>query len=227
MESFRVTIDRMVMDSNFSGARRFLWALAGVSLAAACAPMQTKVPGAAPDATAPGSLPAGGVAGPYLDLLAAIGPGNPAMQAVAFESARSAWQAAATPQNTLRYGLLLGAPGHVASNPAEAGRMLARLLDTPEGLSPEEIKLARVFLREFEARLALYADLAREREQWEGRLHATESAARAQATASAADSARLRRERDALKEKLDGIAEIERSMMERDAEPVPTPPEAP
>lgn len=214
------------MDLNFGYIQRCLWALMAALPAAACAPLPPKGPGTAQDSMPPSSANFTGVS-TYLDLLSAMGPGNPSLQAATFESARSAWQAAATPQNTLRYGLLLGAPGHLASNPAEAGRLLARLLDAPDGLAPEEVKLARVFLREFEARLALYADLAREREQWEGRLHTTEYAARAQAAASAAESARLRRERDALKEKLDAIAEIERSMMERDTEPVPTPPESP
>jgi chromosome segregation ATPase len=50
----------------------------------------------------------------------------------------------------------------------------------------------------------------------EARLRATETESQARINAMSAELTRLRRERDAIQEKLDAIADIEKSLMERD-----------
>jgi len=66
--------------------------------------------------------------------------------------------------------LALGAAGHAASNPVEARRLILELLAGQPDLAPEEVALASAFLREFDARVTLYADIARQREDFEQQL---------------------------------------------------------
>jgi hypothetical protein len=113
---------------------------------------------------------------------------------------------------------VLGTPGHDDSNPLEASRLLNTLLATPERLSPDELRLASAFQREFTARVSQYADLARTRLETEARLRAAEAETQSRINAMAAEVARMRRERDAIQLKLDAIADIERTLMERDGD---------
>jgi hypothetical protein len=164
----------------------------------------------------------------HLEALDGMTPGDTLRQQATLLGARSAWQQAQTPANVLRYALVLGTPGHDDSNPLEASRLLAGLLAAPEGLSTDELRLATAFQREFTARVQQYADLARTRIDADTRMRATEAEAQARVNAMSADLARLRRERDTIQQKLDAIADIEKSLMERDdgtaASPGPTPP---
>ena len=141
---------------------------------------------------------------------------RPLRQQATLQSARGAWQQAQTPANVLRYALVLGTPGHDDSNPLEASRLLGGLLAAPEGLSTDELRLATAFQREFTARVQQYADLARTRIDADAHMRATETEAQARINAMSADLARLRRERDIIQQKLDAIADIEKSLMERD-----------
>ena len=74
------------------------------------------------------------------------------------------------PRTGCKYALALGAAGRPASNPVEAKRLIAELLAEQHDLQPQEVSLANAYLREFDARVALYADLARQREESERRL---------------------------------------------------------
>jgi hypothetical protein len=152
----------------------------------------------------------------YLEALDDMAAGDVARQQATLLAARSAWQQAATPGNTLRYALVLGTPGHDDSNPLEASRLLNTLLATPGQLSPDELRLASAFQREFTARVSQYADLARARLEAEARLRAVDAETQSQINAMAADLARVRRERDTIQQKLDAIADIEKTLMERD-----------
>jgi hypothetical protein len=152
----------------------------------------------------------------YVEALDDMAAGDLTRQQATLLAARSAWQQAATPANTLRYALVLGTPGHDDTNPLEASRLLAGLLAAPERLSPDEVKLAAAFQREFTARVSQYADLARTRLDTEARLRAAEAEAQSRINALSADLARVRRERDTIQEKLDAIADIEKTLMERD-----------
>jgi len=152
--------------------------------------------------------------------------GDPDRQQATLLTARSAWQQAPTPSNTLRYALVLGTPGHDDSNPLEASRLLNTLLATPGHLSPDEARLAMAFRREFTARVSQYADLARARLESEAQMRAVEAETQSRLDAMAADLARVRRERDTIQQKLDAIADIEKTLMERDDDAAP-PPDSP
>ncbi len=164
-------------------------------------------------------------AGAYLEALDRMAAGDPAPQQATLLAARSAWQEAPTPGNTLRYALVLGTPGHGDSNPLEASRLLASLLSAPDQLSPDELRLARAFQREFTTRVSQYADLARTRLEAEAQLRTKEAETQDRVNALSADLARMRRERDAIQEKLDAIADIEKTLMERDGD-ADAPPDA-
>jgi len=159
----------------------------------------------------------------YVEALDGMAAGDPVRQQATLSSARSAWQEAPTPANTLRYALVLGTPGHDDTNPLEASRLLASLLAAPDLLSRDERLLASAFQREFTARVSQYADLARARLESDARMRATETEAKSRIDAMAADLARVRRERDTIQQKLDAIADIERSLMERDGEATAAP----
>jgi hypothetical protein len=194
---------------------RFLQALLAATLLSACQ-TDAERPSARPAAATPAAREAGLPVAGYLQALDDMTAGDLTRQQATLLAARSAWQQAATPANTLRYALVLGTPGHDDSNPLEASRLLAGLLTAPERLSPDEVKLASAFQREFTARVSQYADLARARTDTEARLRAAEAESQSRINALSADLARVRRERDTVQEKLDAIADIEKTLMERD-----------
>jgi hypothetical protein len=157
---------------------------------------------------------------PYLELIVPSATSGHAPTPLDVLSAeRESLQASATPRATLRYALVLGMPGHPLSDPAAAAKLLATALQSSSELSPEEIQFATAFLREFEARADLAAQITRLREAQEERLRASESESHAALAASNAEIARLRREVSTLKDKLRAIAEIEQSLMQQDPEP--------
>jgi len=117
--------------------------------------------------------------------------------------------------NTLRYALVLGSAGHPDSNPVEARRLITELLAGANTLQPLERELASAFQREFDARVSLYAEIARQREEAEQTLRKVDDTAERRADALAAENARLRRQLAAAERKLEAVAEMERSLLEQ------------
>jgi hypothetical protein len=192
-------------------------------LLAGCVGLQPAQPGSsqpaqATAATAPANL------APYLDTIANMAPGDPERQKNELAAALSAAQQSPSAANTLRYALALGCAGHMYSNPVEAKRLLSDLLAGPNDLQPQEAELANAYLREFDARVALYAQLARQREESEQRLKANDSSADRRADALAAENAKLKKQLAEAERKLEAVAEMERSLQEQTP---PTAPEAP
>jgi hypothetical protein len=197
-------------------------------LLGACASVSPPPPAAAPVATAPAAAPRTADLESYLDTLAGMAPGDPARQQATLGAALAATQQDPSAANRLRYALALGSAGHALSNPIEAKRLVAELLAGDHGLQPREVDLAGALLREFDARVALYAELARQREDVERRLHAADAAAGQRADSLAAENARLRRALTAAERKLEAVAEMERSLLEQAEEPAEeTPPPQP
>jgi len=170
------------------------------------------------------SAPAPATVAPYLDTLANMAPGDPARQQAELSSALTAAQQTPSAANTLRYVLALGSAGHKDSNPVEAKRLLADLLAGPNDLSPQERELANGYLREFDARVALYAELARQREESEQKLKSNDSGATKRADALAAENARLKKQLAQAERKLEAVAEMERSLQEQTPEAAPEAP---
>ena len=201
--------------------------LATLAVAALVGGCRTPEPAPGPAPESPPAPSFGLPAASYLEALDGMARGDSQRQQATLQAARSAWQQAPTPPNILRYALVLGTPGHDDSNPLEASRLLADLLAAPERLSADELRLATAFQREFTARVSQYAELARLRLDTDARIRATEAETQNHINTMSADLARLRRERDTIQQKLDAIADIEKSLMERDdastATPEPTP----
>jgi hypothetical protein len=165
----------------------------------------------------------------YLDTLAAMAPGDPARQQATLEAARAAASQDPTAQNRLRYALALGCAGHAGSDPVEADAQLTELLAGDHGLQPLEVALASAFLREFDARVALFAELGRQRAESEQHLQTANNSAELRTEALVAENNKLRRALATAERKLEAVAEMEQSLLDQAAEPAqsPTPPQQP
>lgn len=180
---------------------------AGCALQPANAP-PAQSPPAAPEPTTTGLAP-------YIDTLENMAPGDPARQEAELASSLAAAQQSPGAANTLRYAVALGCAGHPGSNPVVAKRLIAELLAGPNDLEPQVREFAAAYLREFDARVALYAELARQREESEQKLRSIDSSADRRADALAAENVRLRRQLAEAERKLEAVAEMERSLLER------------
>jgi hypothetical protein len=151
----------------------------------------------------------------HLDMMKRLNQGTPTEQAELFKNARDAAQLTPTTSNLLRYALALATPGHGASDAADARQRLSELLASPEKLLPAERSLAAVALDHVEQRLVLQreneklqADNARsERERG--------AATNRRLQAEIEENNRLRKALKDAQDKLDEIARIERSIIER------------
>ena len=152
---------------------------------------------------------------PYFDLLDQMATADDAREAVLLGELRTQLVQAPGARATLRYAMALGSAGHKASDPVEARRLLQGLPASPGDLEPAEQRLASAMLREFDARVTLYAQLARQREEAEDRLAAASEAHARALQSNAADSARLRRALAQAEQKLQAITEMERELLEQ------------
>jgi hypothetical protein len=186
----------------------------------ACAPLRGTQP--SKDAAGAGpTSPAAADLTPYLATLAELAPGDPARQDAALAAARQSADLEPTASNQLRYALCLGAAGYPGSDPVEARQLLNALLAAGNDLKPQEVELAQAFLREFDARVDLYADNARQREDYEQKLRAAAAEDSRRQAALNAENQRLRKSLADAERKLSAVAEMERSLLEGGTEPAP------
>jgi hypothetical protein len=179
----------------------------------ACTGLQTTensgtVPGQ-PTATAtppPASLES------YFQLLDLMAPGDVMRQSAELAATQTNALQNPTAANRLRYALALGAAGHSLSNPVEARRLITELLAGQHDLSAQEVSLANAFLREYDARVALYADLARQREESDRRLKALDSEDDRRYNALNAETQRIKKALAEAERKLEAVAEMERAL---------------
>lgn len=161
----------------------------------------------------------------YMEALQTMVQGSPAEQAEVLAAARTAYEQAGQGPATLRYALLLATPGHPAQDPREAQRLLHDALARPELLSSIERALAIVETARVDQDLQLTAENARlvaeaQQERERQRNAATPNAALARRLQDEInESARLRRELEDAKAKLQAIANIERNLPERPPAP--------
>jgi organic radical activating enzyme len=144
-----------------------------------------------------------------------MAPGDPARQQAELATTLAAAQQTRASADTLRYALALGTAGHASSNPVEAKRLISELLASPNTLDPSETALAQAYLREFDARVALYAELARQREESEQQLKSLDATAERRADVLAAENKQLKRKLAEAERKLEAVAEMERSLLEQ------------
>lgn len=161
---------------------------------------------AATEAPKPASIAA------YLDLLDRMAPGDSLRQSAELAATQASAQQSPTSANRLRYAIALGTAGHSLSNPVEARRLITELLAGQNDLSSQEVSLANALLREYDARVALYADLARQREETEHRMKALAAESDRRYNALNGETLRLKKALAEAERKLEAVAEMERTL---------------
>ncbi len=191
--------------------RKALVAVAAITLTA-CAGLhpasKQSVPGQT--VTAPTPKPAGVAS--YFEVLDLMAPGDTVRQSTALASTLTEAQQNPTSSNRLRHAIALGAAGHSSSNPVEARRLITELLAGEHDLTSQEVSLANAFLREYDARVALYADLARQREESERQMKSIGADDDRRYGTLHAETQRLKKALADAERKLEAVAEMERTL---------------
>ena len=148
-------------------------------------------------------------------LLQKLVQARPAEQAEIVASAQRDYDTAPTPSHTLKLALILSTPGHPATNLTRAQGLLRELMANPETLLPGERALAFLQLSQIDDHLTLEAENLRLQADAvrADREHIASAKNRLQTEMD--ENARLRKELDEARAKLDAIANIERSLNER------------
>ena len=148
----------------------------------------------------------------YFDIFDRLAPGDVGRQTAELAALQAIAQQNPTPTNRLKYALAVGAAGRSDSNPIEAKRLISELLAEQHDLQPKEVSLANAFLREFDGRVALYADIARQREESDRRLRAVDADGDRRVAALNAETQRLKKALADAERKLEAVAEMEKAL---------------
>lgn len=151
----------------------------------------------------------------YLELLQKLMQSAPAGQAEIFATAQHEFELAPTPSHQLRYALVLAAPGHAATNLPESQRLLRELMATPETLLSAERALAFLELHNVDSQLTLAAENRRLQSAVSREDREKLAALNKRLQTETDENARLRKELEEARAKLDAIANIERSLNDR------------
>jgi hypothetical protein len=155
----------------------------------------------------------------YLEIFDQMAPGDVGRQTATLAALRAIAQQNPTATNRLKYALALGAAGRADSNPVEAKRLIADLLAEQNDLQPKEVSLGNAYLREFDARVTLYADLARQREEAERKLQAVDADGNRRAAALNGENQKLKKALADAESKLEAVAEMEKSLAPPEGQP--------
>lgn len=185
-------------------------------LLAGCATMSGTRPAPAPATTTPVEVVQAELLAKYIRALQTVVKGTPTEQAEILDDARRGYEQERQGPATLRYALLLAAPEHPSRNPQLALRLLRESIARQDFLlSPVERALAIVEIARVEQELGLNAEnerlVAEAQQERERQRNATTTAALTrQLRAESDENARLRKELDEARAKLEAIANIER-----------------
>jgi hypothetical protein len=150
-----------------------------------------------------------------LQALVQLVQGAPAEQAEILAAAKHEYDVAPTPSHELALALVLSVPGHPGSDPAHAQQLLRDVLATPETLMPSERALALLTLDNVDHQL----DLAHQNQRLQTAFERNDRELLAEASrrlqAETEENAKLRKELDDARSKLDAISNIERSLNKR------------
>ena len=151
----------------------------------------------------------------YVQLLQKLIQGAPAEQAEIVATAQRDYETAPTPSRQLRYALVLGTPGHPAADLPRAQRLLRELMANPEMLMTGERALTIVELQQIDDILTVEAENRRLQSDAVRADREKMSTANRRLQSEQDENARLRKELEEARAKLDAIANIERSLNER------------
>jgi hypothetical protein len=202
------------------GPRVALTVAIALLAATACTSLHGPQPAKDASGTGPAS-PAAADLTPYLATLTELGSSVPDRQAEALAAAEQAARLEPSAAHRLRYALALGAAGHSGSDPVQASQLVAEVLAAGDGLTPAEVELAQAFLREFDARVGLGTENARQREDYEQKMKAAANDDNRRLAALGAENQRLKKSLAEAERKLSAVAEMERSLLENGAQPAP------
>ena len=134
-------------------------------------------------------------------------------QAALLAAAQKDYETNPSPEHQLHYALMLATPGHAATNPSRAEQLLQPLATLPGGdLSTGEQALAIVELQNVQRILALDTDNQRLTQSLPDRNERDRAVANSRRLQQELDeNAKLHRDLDEARAKLDAIANIERS----------------
>ena len=158
--------------------------------------------------------------GQHLALLRDLVLASPADQGRIAGEARAAWERDRSAGSRLRHALVLGCPAYVERDPSAARDLLRDVLATPEALSAPERALAVVELQRLDGELRLGAEVQRlaaeaDRERARARGAAAADVTQRRLAAEMEENAKLRRQLEEARAKLDAIANIERNSTDR------------
>ena len=151
----------------------------------------------------------------YLQLLQKLVQGRPSEQAEIVANAQREYDTAPTPSHELKLALILGTPGHPATNLTKAQALLRELMANPEMLLPGERALTFLELSQIDDHLTLDAENRRLQSEAVRADQQRVANATHRLQAEMDENVRLRRELEEARAKLDAIANIERSLNER------------
>ncbi|GAC1458003.1 MAG: hypothetical protein PVSMB6_16780 [Steroidobacteraceae bacterium] len=183
-------------------------------LAAGCASMPGNAPPPAPPVVDQAAV-AHTVLSAYLQLLQNLLQGQPAQQAEIVAGAQREYDSSPTPSRELKLALILGTTGHPASDLPRAQRQLREVLANPEMLLPGERALAFLKLAQIDDHLTLETENRRLQTEVIRLDHERVTNASHRLQAELDENARLRKELDEARAKLQAIFNIERSLNER------------
>jgi hypothetical protein len=158
-----------------------------------------------------------------IQTLEKLASGSPAEQADILADAKSSYERAPLGSGQLRYALVLATPGHPATDPVVAQKLLRELAAQPEALMPAERALALVELSLLNRELGARAEYDR-LDDSERAEHEKAVATQRRLQAELDENAKLRKQLDDAQAKLDEIANLERNMIERKSSKEPKKP---
>jgi hypothetical protein len=147
----------------------------------------------------------------YLDTCLRLARGTPAEQAEILTTANNDYSSAPTPSRVLRYAMVLSTPGHAGYDPVVAQRLLHEVLANPETLLPAERALAFLQLQQVDRQQSLQADVKRLQQNAERSTNDRIGQLARQLKTESDENVRLKKLLAEAQEKLDAIANIERS----------------
>lgn len=154
----------------------------------------------------------------YLMELYRLSTGDAFTQVEIHADAQSAATLTPDPSTRLRYALVLATPGHSEADPQNAQSLLRELLAQSEMMTPGEVAMATLYLREVEERMVLGAETNRLRAE-NAQAQTTEQEAVSQRMARVEqENRRLRAALAEAEQKLEAITLIERSIRAQDNE---------